>query len=257
MLTTVGYFGSGVFQLGPNWALTAAGRRATTDHSLDALSSVNSRSNQGAFGTLYSISAVDTIELQYKFLDGSYANQANLPASQQQSFHDNTTQVLVHYEPSDKTLLLGNIGYLRRGFTHEQLNPYSGNVWHVSFTWDPGAHTQILVAAGRDLKSYVDRASEYFVDNEAGIDVSWKPRDALALSLLVAWQDENYIANAGAAQNVFLRKDKLHDQKITLTSLPRSWLSIEASIALEQRQSNYTSFSFDDKLASIGFKVSF
>jgi len=257
MVNTYNYFASGRYQLGPRWTLTASGAKAATNHSLLSYASSDGTSSSGSFGAEYSTSPEATIELQYKYTNGGYPKATTVATQTAGGFHDDTTRVLLHYEPSEATLLLGNAGYLQRSYAAGGLQAYSGDIWHVSLRWDPASHTEIQLAAGRDLQSYVDAVNEYFVDEERSVIVSWKPRDYLALSLVLAWQNEAYIPNTTATANGFLRKDKLDDQKVTFTSSARSWLSFSASIGLEQRDSNDRSFVYKDKTVSSSFKVSF
>ena len=257
MISTFGYVASGRFQLGPTWGLTASATKSSTNHSLAAFAASDGRSTSGSFGLEYSASPDATVELQYKYTNGGYPETTTVAVATSGGFHDNTTQILLHYAPSDATLLLGNAGYLQRSYATSGLQAYAGDIWHVSFKWDPGSHTEIQLAAGRDLKSYVDLVNEYFVDDESSIVASWKPRDYLALSLVLSWQNEDYVPHTTATADGFLRKDKLDDQRLTFTSSPKSWLTFDASIGLEQKKSNDRSFQFNDKIVSGSFKVSF
>lgn len=257
MINTYGYFASGRFEISPIWSLTAAAKKSSSDHSLAAYEASDGRATSGSFGAEYTASRDMTIELQYKYTDGGYPEATKVAVATAGGFHDNTTQVLLNYQPSEATLFLGNAGYLQRSYATGGLQAYSGDIWHFSFRWDPAAHTEVQLAAGRDLISYVDAVNEYFVDTERSLTVSWKPRDYLGLSVVVEWQNENYIPHTDATADGFLRKDKLDDQRLVFTSSPRSWLSFSASLGLEQKDSNDKNFQFKDKTVSGSFKASF
>jgi hypothetical protein len=257
MVDSYNYYASGRYQLGPRWTVTGSATRSATNHSLASYASSDGTSSAGSLGAEYSTSPESTVELQYKYTNGGYPEATTIAARTAGGFHDDTTRVLLHYAPGDATLILANAGYLQRSYAAGGLKAYSGDIWHVSVRWDPASHTEIEVAAGRDLQSYVDAVNEYFVDDERSVIVSWKPRDYLGVSLVLAWQKEDYIPNTDATANGFARKDSLNDQKVTVSSAVRRWLSLSASAGLEQRTSNDRSFVYDDKIVSASFKVTF
>jgi hypothetical protein len=257
MVNTDGYFASGRFEINPVWALTASASKGATNHSLASFASSDGRSTLGSFGLEYTASQAMTIELQYKYTDGGYPEATAVAVETAGGFHDDTTRILLHYEPSDATLVLANVGYVQRSYASGGLEAYSGDIWHASLKWDPSAHTEIQIAAGRDLTSWVDAVNEYFINQERSLIATWNPREYLGLSLVLEWQNEDYVPHTTATVNGFLRKDRLDDQKLTLTSSPKSWLSLVAAIGLEQKYSNDASFQFKDKTASASFKISF
>jgi Putative beta-barrel porin 2 len=257
LLDTFGYFGLGRLQLGPEWALIASTRRSDTNHSLDSLSGEDSRNTSGAVGIEYALAESSTLELQYKYSNGEYPHELVGPEAISSDFHDSTTQLLLHYEPSDKTVVVANGGYLRRIYQDPRLGAFSGEIWHASFDWKVTDKTELLAAVGRDLTAYVDAASDYFVANERSVTLNWTPRTAFQVALIASWQHQDYIPSATASPTVNHRIDDLNDQRIKATYLPRTWLSFDLSAALEQRNSDDPTFSFKDRIIKAGFKVAF
>jgi hypothetical protein len=171
-------------------------------------------------------------------------------------FHDSAAQLLLHYEPSDKTVIVANGGYLRRVYTDPRLSPFSGDIWHASFEWKITDQTEFLAAVGRDLTAYVDAAGDYFIAQERSATINWTPRSSFQLALIASWQHQDYVPSGVASTTLIHRIDELNDQKVKATYLPRTWLSLDVSAALEQRNSDESEYSFKDRIIRAGFKVS-
>ena len=257
LLDNYGYFGVGRLQLGPEWAFIASARRSETDHSLNTLAGEDSRNTSGAFGLEYALGEESTVELQYKYSSGEYPRELKSPEAISSDFHDSTTQFLLHYEPSDKTTVVANAGYLKRIYMDPRLSAFSGDIWHASFDWKITDVTELLAAVGRDLTAYVDAASDYFIANERSVTVNWTPRASLQLALIASWQHQNYVPSALVSPALVRRIDNLDDQRIKFSYLPRAWLTFEVTAALEQRHSDETELSFNDRIIRAGVKVAF
>ncbi len=255
LLDTFGYSGLGRLQFSPDWAIVVSTRRSDTNHTLASVSGEDSRNNSGALGLEYALAESSTLEFQYKYSTANYPNELISAESISGDFHDSTTQALLHYEPSDKTLILANGGYLKRSYSDSKLSQYSGDVWHGSFDWNISDHTEVLAAIGRDLTAYVDAATDYFVAQEKSVTLNWKPRTTIQLSLIFSWQRQNYIPAAEVLPTAIRRIDDLNDQRFRASYVPRDWLTFELSVALEQRHSDVTALSFNDRLARAGFKI--
>ena len=245
------------FQLGPDWALTSAFHAEDINHSLVQSAVFDSRNNFGSFGVEYSISSSNTIEVQYKYSAAKYPDEVASLVLIRQDFHASTTQLLVFFSPSDKTAFVANAGYLKRQYSDSQLPSYSGDVWHAAFDWQASQKLHLIVAAGRDLEAYVDAATEYFIAKETTIKINWNPRAKLTFSLLAGWENQEYIAAAGADQGLLGRLDTLKSQSFTAEYSPRSWASLNLSVGLKERSSNFAIYSFNDRYLTGGIRLIF
>ena len=175
----------------------------------------------------------------------------------QKNFHESKTQLLLNFEPSDKTKFVANAGYLQRHYAESRLAAYSGDVWHASLNWQALQKIQLVIAAGRDLEAYVDAATEYFVARETTFKANWTPREKLTFSVLLAWEHQDYVVGSDTLQSSLGRLDTLKNQSVTAGYAPRSWCSLNLSAGLRQRNSNYSFYAFDDRYVTGGIKLTF
>ena len=252
-----GYLANARFQVGPGWALTTAFHKEDINHSLSQSRIYDSRNESGSFGAEYATSASNTLELQYKYAKAEFPDEFASAASVQQNFHESTTQLLLYFEPSDKTKFVANAGYLQRHYAESRLAAYSGDVWHASLNWQALQKIQLVIAAGRDLEAYVDAATEYFVARETTFKANWTPREKLTFSVLLAWEHQDYVVGSDTLQSSLGRLDTLKNQSVTAGYAPRSWCSLNLSAGLRQRNSNYSFYAFDDRYVTGGIKLTF
>lgn len=260
LLDTGSYLASARFQLDPMWALTAKVQNADTTHSLDTAAAQDSHVTSGSFGLQYATSEKDTLELQYRYARAEFPNDvATGPGSIQGNFRESTTLLLLELEPSDRTTLSANAGYLQQSYSDAALSPYTGDIWHASFKYAPADKTAIVLAASRDLSAYVGAASEYFVDQGQSITASWSATAAITASAVFSWDDQAYLPGAtqvaaGTGETYTEREDHVHDQRIAITYIPRDWLEVDLSYRWEQRHSNEALYAYDDRLVVAGIK---
>ena len=251
LIDTSGYYTSGRYQVGPSWALTAEVRESDTRQSLFDNDSTDLHLTSGSFGTEYATSSTNTLALIYTYSSADY------PFSSSSDFKESTTRFVLKYNPSDRTSLDANAGYLKRDYASgSDLASYSGQVWHANVHWQPGGKSEILASVGRDLSAYVEAETEYFIANQRTLTANWAPRNSLSLSLLLSWADENFLPTpAYLMEDVAHRRDTLKSQKLTGVYKPRAWLSFNFAIALQQRDSNNPLYPFRDRNSTIGFKI--
>jgi hypothetical protein len=252
-----GYLANTRFQIGPGWAVTASVNKQDINHSLTQSRIFDSRNESGSLGAEYATSASNTIELQYKYAKAEYPDQFASAASIQQNFRESTAQLLLNFQPSDKTVLLANAGYLQRHFADARLATYSGEVWHASLNWQALQKIQLTAAVGRDLQAYVDAATEYFVARDTTLKATWTPREKVTVAVLLDWEHQDYVVGANSAQGFLGRLDTLKNQSVTVGYAPRSWCSFNLSAGVRDRNSNYKVYSFNDNYVTGGIKLTF
>jgi len=258
LLDTTSFLASGRYQVGPLWALTAQIQNADTAHTLDSAADQDSHVTSGAMGVQLATAAQNTVEVQYRYARASFPNEA--AGAVQGDFHDSTEMLLLQFQPSDKTVISANGGYLRQSYADPALSPYSGEIWHGSFKWMPGERTTFVVGASRDLAAYVSAASEYFVDEGESASISWQASQAFTFSLLGTWDRQVYLPGSdqlgvGTGEDYFQRRDHIRDQRIAVAYVPRDWLEVDLSFRLEERDSNDSSYTYDDRLTMASIKI--
>jgi len=209
----------------------------------------------GRFGVEYDLDEEDSVELRYKYSNGNFPNFVPGEGLLPQDFRESTLEIVGHYEPSDKTKIIADAGYFRHSYSDVALSNVSGDVWHVQGTWQATQKIQLVAAASSDLRAYVDVATSYFRAKDESLKLNWLPREKLTLSLMSTWEQQNYVAASNPLNNVVLRHDTLSDQIFAALYTPRDWLSLNITVALRRRDSNFSSIQFDDQQLTASFKI--
>jgi hypothetical protein len=59
----------------------------------------------------------------------------------------------------------------------------------------------------------------------------------------------------GTGEDYFQRRDHIRDQRIAVAYVPRDWLEVDLSFRLEERDSNDSSYTYDDRLTMASIKI--
>ena len=161
------------------------------------------------------------------------------------------------YLLTGKTQFEGSAGYLKRNYPVTNSGDFSGTVWRGAVTWAPGAKTQVVFSAWRQLTAYLDSQSDYFVSNGASIAPTWAPSTKLSLALQYLQDRDRYIGTSPAAAVVVpdARRETVRSGKFIATWAPAELLRIAASYKFERRRSTVSLFTYDDNLTTIEMRL--
>jgi hypothetical protein len=259
------YFGSGRFQIGPRWAVYGSVSDADTTNSAAPVRYNNFDLQSGKAGVEFATSLQNTIGWEYRYSHGHYPEpDATLNGvAYDPDYDENSGVFLAKYVVSDKTVLSGDVGYLRRNYPNATVGAFSGEIWHAKLLWQPTDKTNVLVTAGRDLAAYLYAQSDYFVQDGISVTPTWKQTDKLTWSAILSWYRQNYI-NSNTSPIVTPgtlitgpRHDNISSEQISLTYTPFRWLLCDFIYHHELRSSNQPLLGYDDDIAQAGVKFRF
>jgi Putative beta-barrel porin 2 len=125
-------------------------------------------------------------------------------------------------------------------------------VWNATVTWAPGAKTQVVLKAWRQLTAYLDAQSDYFVANGFSIGPTWVPTEKLSFSLQYSRDRDRYIGSSLSATPVSdTRRETVGSGKFIATWTPIDMLRISATYRFERRTSTVSLFTYDDNTETI------
>ena len=254
------YFGSGRYQIGPRWAVYGSVSDADTTNSAFAERANNFDLQSGKVGTELATSLQNTVGFEYRFAHGHYPDpDASLNGVPYDPDYDENSGVFVaKYVLSDKTVLSGDVGYLRRNYPDATVGAFSGEIWHAQVLWQATDKTNVQVLAGRDLQAYLYSQSDYFVQDGISVTPTWKMTDKFTWSAILSWYRQNYISSsANSAILLGERHDNVSVQQLSLTYTPYRWLLVNFIYHHELRNSNNPQLGYDDDLAQVGAKLRF
>jgi hypothetical protein len=258
------YFGSGRYQIGPRWGVYGSVSDADTTNSSSRVRYNNFDLQSGKVGTDFATSIQNTIGWEYRFAHGHYPDpDASLVVDGKTlrydpDYDENSGVFVAKYVVSDKTVLSGDVGYLRRDYPNASVGAFSGEIWHAQVLWQPTDKTNVLVLAGRDLQAYLYSQSDYFIQDGISVTPTWKQTDKLTWSAVLSWYRQNYISSStSSAILVGARHDNISVQQISLTYTPFRFLLFNFIYHHEQRSSSEPELGYDDDIAQFGVKFRF
>jgi exopolysaccharide biosynthesis operon protein EpsL len=253
------YFAAGRYQVDSRWAVFAG--VLDTKYGLSAAQSkVNNSTNKAVdFGAEYMTGAANTLGFDYRYTDARYPNNIELDGALfQPDYREERAQGRIKYALSDKTLLEGTAGYLRRQYASGAIGSFGGGVWRGILQWQPTFKTQLVFNVWRQLAADLTAATDYFVSTGASISPVYIVSEKLTLSLIVSDDDRKYLgSNPGAIISGPQRHDKVVGEQAALNYTPTRALTVNVTYGHERRDCNLPIFQYKDDLASIGATFKF
>jgi hypothetical protein len=247
MVSSTQTFAGARYQVGPHWAVFGGVLGTETDLSNAQPTYNDSRTRAVDVGADYATSASNSFGIDYRYTDARYPNAVIL--SNQifdPDYREDRARFIVTYALSEKTVLDGYVGYLRREYPSTALGNYSGEIWRASLQWEPTEKTQLMIRTWRALDADYTAQTDYFVDRGVSFAPYWFPTAKLSLSLTVLRGTHDYIgANPGVIETQ-QRKDTITSEMGGLTYTATRSLTLTLSGGHETRDSNLTAADYKD-----------
>ena len=255
---TTQYYGTGRYQFGPHWALFGEIHDSDSVHSAKAAAYNDFRAKSGAAGIEYAANAENSIQAEYRYTDGYYAQDylfADIPLDR--NYHEDITRVLGRYTLTDKTQITAYGGYLKRQYQAAGIGEYHGDIWRVTADWRPTDKTELVGAVWRELHAYLVDASDFFVSQGGSIAPAWSPTEKIKLSVVLSYEDQNYIESSTSQLIVGPRHDKIYSEQANILYTARDSLFFNFFIRAEKRNSNQLELAYSDQLANLSVTFKF
>jgi Putative beta-barrel porin 2 len=249
------YSGSARYQVGPRWALYGSVTDSDITHSAQPAQYEDFRTTGGSGGIEYATDVNDTFALQYTYSDARYPSEALDEVNGQffsPDFHDQLTRFLVKYAVSDKTKIDAYVGYIKRQYQNTAFGSFKGFEGRITMTWQATDKTQVVVAGWHELHAYLITQADYFVSEGGSIGPIWSPTDKLHLSMLLAYENQDFIPQAGYVLTTGPLQGKLTTATGRIEYTPRSQWILKLAFNYQKRSSNQEFYEYTDDLATLG-----
>jgi hypothetical protein len=251
LTNTVNYLGTARYQVGPRWAIYGGVSDLEVSHSAPQARFNDYHLKQGDAGLELATSPEDTYALEYSYSDGGYPPSTfnGLPLAT--DFHEQLIRLLVKYALTAKTAIDAYAGYRSRDFTATGQRAFAGAVGRLGVNWQPTDKTQLLFAGWRELRSYANAESSYFVSQGGSISPVWTATEKLKFTLLFSYEKQDFISQSTTVIVLGALNAKIATEQLNITFSPRSAWIFNLSFNHQKRDSNLFSYQFDDDLASV------
>ena len=248
------YVGSARYQVGPHWAVYGSAIDTNVTSSAGAERSNNFNGRTATGGVEFATSTSALLAWEYRYTRGHYPGAtSSLPGvAFDPDFIERSAQVVLKYDLSDQSSLDARAGYLKRNYPRAAFGTFSGDIWHVTWRWQPTDRTQLSIGGGRDLQAQLSAQSDYFVDDGVELSPNWSISKQWALSATLSRDERRYIGDGQSASLSGLRDDQVAAAEVRLTYTPGRALKFNTSYRYERRRSNQPLLAYDDRLLMVG-----
>jgi exopolysaccharide biosynthesis operon protein EpsL len=253
LINSTAYYGTARYQVGPHWALYAGVLESQIDLTAVASKSNDNQSKIVHLGTELATRIGSSIGWEYRFTDVTFPHSVVANGlDSTTNYREDLGRFLFKYAISDKSSIDANAGYLKRDYVSTLIPSFSGDVWHVSFQWQPTGKTQLLVEGWRKLQAYLTAQTEYFVSKGVSLSPVWRPSEKLGFSFVFLWEDQNYAGSRSNPPGTENRHDSVSAGQVGVVYSPIKAITVNLSYRHELRNSNEAQFKYYDNLALAG-----
>lgn len=263
LVGATGFFGNGLWDLGPHLRLKAGIRHDEVTHSAAAREGEDYSASSGNFGFEYATSSLNAWGLNYQYTNAAFGQEYTLNGLPfNPDYHDNALNLYFRYAPSAVTQVEAGAGYVGRKYPDAAIGSagigdFSGPVWHASVQWQPSIQSGIKISTWRDLRANLDAQSNYFVSTGATIAPVWSPIERLKVSIEISHENQNFIGSNITIGSLPQRHDAVTTEQIVAAYKPRRRVQIDLSYHVEQRKSDLAIAQYKDDVASMRVRWSF
>ncbi len=251
LYSVTNYFGAGRYQIGPHWAIFGGVLESGTTLSDPALRSNDVHSKSVEFGSELATGEKDTLDLEYRYTDARYP----LGTALNSDYREDMERLVVRHVFTEKTKFDAFVGFLKRDYANTSIASFSGDVWRLALQWKPTEKVQLGADAWRNLQAYVTTQSDYYVARGESVSLRWVPREKIAVSGSYTHESQNYIGLSLSQLSLGARRDSVNTPQVGVKYTPFEFLVFDFGYAYEKRNSNESSFQYNDHVISA--KVTF
>ena len=226
---TVGYL------LGGPWHLLGEYSKGSSanEHALLGISDVNYESHTVGI----SFVPTNSSSLSYARRMDSGTNSSALTGVSGYSYNGHVFSAA--YALNDSTSFKARVAYMEQHFSVEPKFDFSGISGGVDAVWKITGKTSLIGGWQREISSFQTLDSTYAQTDTFSLAPSWQARPTLSLGLQFKQSVRDALGNPNGTANT--RRDRTNDSALTVLWQPRSYVSLNASVA----QSNRTSTAVD------------
>jgi hypothetical protein len=256
------YFASSRYQVGPRWGIFAG--ILGTDYSVSGPQATfnNSKSRGVDVGTDLS-SETGRIGFDYRYNDSRASGAVILNGDVfDPDYREERARVFVRYALTEKTVVDASAGYLKRQYPSASIGSFSGEIWRVSFQWQPTPKTQLLLGAWQQLNADLTSQTDYFRDRGVSLTPQWIASEKITFSASIAHDTDSYIGSSPVglipiAPLSQARHDNVTSENATMTYTPIRAIVITVTAGHSARNSNVSQFHYNDTQGTVGIQYKF
>jgi hypothetical protein len=257
IVSTSNFFAAAHVELGSDWVLSAGGRNASTSHSLNTFDKFSADS--GTLAAEYHTASDTVVRLEHEHTKGHYPLPGFLNGTSfDRDFRQNISTFQFEYLLTGRLRVRANGGYIDHRYPYAAQHGFSGAIWDAGLACVPSAKTQVVVSALRQLHSYVDAQSQYFVSRGVRVTAAWAPTAKLSAEVQFSREDQHFIGpNPTVVSLIYPSHNLINSRQLDLAWSVSRPVQVVLSYRFLTRDSNVPVFLYDDTIVSANLRARF
>jgi hypothetical protein len=199
---------------------------------------------------------MSSISLVSRNVRGSYGN-AGLDNSAQidSGYTERQLELQADWHLTGKSTLGGTLRKIKRQYPVFTQRDFSGVEKGINYAWGVSGKTYLNMSMNRIVNSWFDTASSYYVTDTVSISPGWQISAKVNSHISLQRSKTDY-RNPIVADAVG-RNDVLQFQEAGMGWTPDRFMTFNFSLQHSRRNSNYSTYEFSDRSATINVMATF
>jgi exopolysaccharide biosynthesis operon protein EpsL len=217
----------------------------------------SSRQRSVDAGVRYLAESGSSITLLSRQIRGEYPDRVLNPASLLDTdFRQTDTELRMEWIASGKSALKGRLTHLDRKHENFAERDFQGTAGRIDYIMTPTGKLQLKLSAARDIASWQDANSSYYVNDSIAFAPVWQISSKTDLRFNLERSQRDYMGGAITALPV-ARQDQVRTAQLSLDWAPARAIALTASVQRDQRSSNVANLDYKANAVSITAQFSF
>ena len=159
---------------------------------------------------------------------------------------------------SSKTRIDGSFGYTQQHHAHLSIRDFADITTQLNLHWQASDKTLLELSAKREINQASNQSASFLLTQGVEFKPTWQPSPKIALTLPVSYQQQQFLGNSGSnSTDGFQQKDNVGSIGFNLMYRPFDNISIGAVLNYEKRDSNIPPRSYEAQSAGINIQAVF
>ncbi len=212
--------------------------------------------NAADAGVKYDFRSGSSVTLMGHERRGTYEDRTlNPTALFDTRFDESEAEAKLSWLVSGKPQLTARAAYVSRDHKNFSQRDYSGVAGRVDYRWTPAGKLSLTLSASSDLSSYQTDYSSYTRNNTLSISPAYALGDKLTFRAAASISERKFLGDVGVLSSQ--RVDTSKSLSLGLDWQALRSVSVGASLAQTNRDSNIAGFDFTDTTAGINANLFF
>jgi exopolysaccharide biosynthesis operon protein EpsL len=239
-----------------NWHLRFGLTKSSTKSSQSVINNQSYTSKVVEWGARFTPADGNSISLVSRLVQNENVNAVPNFATLSDSGNKESQQELNFiWILTGKSTLRGNFLSLKHQYTNFSQLDYSGVNEGLNYSWGISGQSSLNVSWNRVISSWIAAGSSYSMTDTASIAPSWQLSSKIGVQASISQSKSNFFGPITALSTA--RYDETRSETLSFTGSPQQSVKLSASIQNSHRYSNYSSFEYNNRSASLSAQINF